>query len=142
MPNFFGHLPPEVFSSATMLPRFNPRRADIWASGVLLFQSISGRLPFGQDESSTPALNVSERRGIRPAFAQSAARFSPNARDLLNHVLNPSPEKRASLQLIVAHPFFYRELRRTYIGNLHQVSPVRKTSVGPLMDQLTHDHGI
>lgn len=140
--NFFGHLPPEVFSSATMLPKFNPQKADIWASGVVLFQTASGRLPFGGEDSYSHALNLSERRGIRPAYCLTSARFSQQLKELLNHILNPCPEARATIAFIKAHPFFLRHPKKPYIGNLHLIGLVSKTSVGPVMEQLLHDHGI
>jgi len=74
--------------------------ADIWSFGCILYQLISGKLPFkGFNEYQTFQLII--KREL--SFPQN---FDPLAQDLINKLICLDPFERLSIPDIKSHPFF------------------------------------
>mgnify|MGYP003877191251 CR=1 FL=1 len=75
-------------------------KVDIWSSGIILYASICGFLPF--EDPNTAALYKKITRGefSIPKFVSSGAR------DMLKCVLKTDPEKRYTIEMIRNHPWF------------------------------------
>lgn len=73
--------------------------SDLWSSGVLMHQLLSGKCPFaGRTE---PELYRSVLAGLAPDWGQDGPlkRISEPARDLLQRLLTRSPTERITAQV-------------------------------------------
>ncbi|CAL5220740.1 g2799 [Coccomyxa viridis] len=106
----FGFVAPEVLLNKKDIDK---RKADCWSIGVILYQLLFGEHPF---EKTADVEEGSVKRTLHrilkveyklPAHASSV---SPEAMDLLQHVLVEDPTKRYCLQEMQNHPWFVRGL--------------------------------
>jgi serine/threonine protein kinase len=77
----------------------NSKPADIWSAGVLLHLLVSGTLPF---------LGTKDRLYNQILDAQvdlSWNHIGPDAKDLISNMLHLNPDKRLTIQEVLAHPW-------------------------------------
>eukprot|EP01065_Artemidia_motanka_P053584 TRINITY_DN9983_c0_g1_i9.p1 TRINITY_DN9983_c0_g1~~TRINITY_DN9983_c0_g1_i9.p1 ORF type:complete len:449 (+),score=114.31 TRINITY_DN9983_c0_g1_i9:90-1436(+) len=79
---------------------YNGITADIWSCGVILFVMLAGYLPF-EDPNMNALFNKIERGEYR-----MARHFSEPVRDIISQMLVVDPQKRATLDQIIDHPWF------------------------------------
>ncbi|KAJ9451397.1 CBL-interacting protein kinase 23 [Diplonema papillatum] len=79
---------------------YNGITADIWSCGVILFVMLAGYLPF-DDPNMNALFNKIERGDYR-----MARHFSEPIKDIISKMLVIEPEKRATLDDLIAHPWF------------------------------------
>lgn len=79
---------------------------DIWSCGVILFAMLCGYLPYDDDPANPESYNINllykyilNTPLIFPDY------ISDEACDLLSLMLVPDPEKRCSMETIMAHPW-------------------------------------
>ena len=80
--------------------RYHGATVDIWSCGVILFAMICGYLPF--EDPNTSQLY----KKILTADYKVPKWVSSEAQDLLRKVLNTDPEKRYTIEMIRAHPWY------------------------------------
>lgn len=98
---------------------YNGFTADLWSCGVILFVMLAGYLPF-DDPNMNALFNKIERGEFR-----MAKYFSPEVKDLISKMLVVDPDKRYTLDDVIAHPWFrvgwddakFQELRSGQIVN-------------------------
>lgn len=91
-----NYVAPEVLADRG----YDGRAADLWSCGVILYVLLAGFLPF--DEPTMSALF----RKIQRAEFSYPSWFTPQVRDLLDHILVPDPENRWGIAEIRTHPWY------------------------------------
>eukprot|EP00826_Nyctotherus_ovalis_P010366 TRINITY_DN12740_c0_g1_i1.p1 TRINITY_DN12740_c0_g1~~TRINITY_DN12740_c0_g1_i1.p1 ORF type:complete len:421 (+),score=118.53 TRINITY_DN12740_c0_g1_i1:740-2002(+) len=76
---------------------------DIWSFGVILYTLIIGKPPF---EASDIKSTYKRIKGRVFSYPENAA-ITPDAKSLIDQVLNLDPTKRPALDEITNHPFFH-----------------------------------
>eukprot|EP00756_Hemistasia_phaeocysticola_P013764 Hpha_TRINITY_DN15298_c0_g3::TRINITY_DN15298_c0_g3_i3::g.68265::m.68265 len=79
---------------------YNGITADIWSCGVILFVMLAGYLPF-EDPNMNALFNKIERGEYR-----MARHFTDPVKDIISRMLVVQPEKRATLDQVIQHPWF------------------------------------
>lgn len=79
---------------------YNGLATDIWSCGIILYTMLSGHLPFDDKNASSLYKKILEDELVIPKY------FSQSARDIVLHVLNKDPNKRYSIEQIVAHQWY------------------------------------
>jgi serine/threonine-protein kinase len=97
-------------------------RSDVWALGIMLFELLSGRLPFDADDA--PALFVAIATKEPPALLDIDKRMPPNVSKVVSRCLRRLPQDRYPTASELA-----RDLRLVMIGQ--ELEPTGKLSVPP-----------
>ncbi|KAG6367284.1 hypothetical protein INS49_001471 [Diaporthe citri] len=85
---------PELLKAKT----YRGDKTDIWSMGVILFAMLEQKLPF-DDEHLPTMLSLSKR-----ALYIMPDSFSPDAKDMIKHILVTEPDKRISIREMWDHP--------------------------------------
>eukprot|EP00928_Gymnodinium_smaydae_P018244 TRINITY_DN16951_c0_g1_i1.p1 TRINITY_DN16951_c0_g1~~TRINITY_DN16951_c0_g1_i1.p1 ORF type:complete len:480 (+),score=98.09 TRINITY_DN16951_c0_g1_i1:337-1776(+) len=92
-----AYLAPEVYNGSS--GDADPYKIDVWGLGVILFAMAEGRLPFSRPDVDTCAKLDAD--GVR--FSQEE--LSADVRRIVDAMLTPSPERRASMDEITIDPW-------------------------------------
>ena len=123
-----NYVAPEVL----MDQGYDGKAADVWSAGVILYVLLAGYLPF--DEVSMVDLF---RKIVKVEFTYPP-HFSEEAIDLLNRILTPKVEQRATMQEIQRHPWMRREMTGEAMEVEGPLPPVAGTGeVVPVVDSLS-----
>jgi len=83
--------------------RYNPFMADVWSCGVVLFYMLNdGCYPF---DGANTVKHILAYAGGRAQIRRHNPAIPFDARDLVEKMLEPDPEKRITLQKLLSHPF-------------------------------------
>eukprot|EP00754_Rhynchopus_humris_P027707 Rhum_TRINITY_DN15101_c8_g1::Rhum_TRINITY_DN15101_c8_g1_i1::g.139358::m.139358/K07198/PRKAA, AMPK; 5'-AMP-activated protein kinase, catalytic alpha subunit len=99
------YIAPEVFLTNEDSPGYNGFIADIWSAGVVLYQMLTGSVPFGGKLVRDVFESIMR---TRPPKHPSV---SPEAQSLLDVILVKDPTKRATLKEVTEHPWFVVDFR-------------------------------
>jgi len=129
-----GYMAPEVFNRKT----YDPRAADIWSIGVMLFMMLIGAPPYQVPKRSNPAFNfiVKGRLGDVLKHWKRLGCITEDALDLLNRIFKFEPE-RIKMEQLLAHPFL-KEQAASDKANASGMAKVNKANVeekGDAMDK-------
>lgn len=82
---------PEVFN-----PPYDPRPADVWSCGVILFEMLCNTMPFGipSADKATVSAYLEKCRGPIKFPNSHLNKLSTSVKDLVNKLLIPSPQQR------------------------------------------------
>ena len=83
---------------------------DIWCIGVLLFELLTGNVPFRGKDIQSLNNNILSLKILWPKD------INLDAKNLISKILKPDPEERISLVDMLKHPFFTKKLK---IDNLY-----------------------
>ncbi|CAN6552226.1 unnamed protein product [Malus baccata var. baccata] len=101
-----SYVAPELILSKV----YDGAAADVWSSGVILFELLAGHLPF--DESSLMSLykKISRAEYTFPQW------FTEDQKKLISRILDPNPRTRITIPEIIENEWFQQDYVPTY-GN-------------------------
>ena len=94
---------------------------DIWSAGIALYIMLSGMLPFTfknkkeENEDDNNSISLSKNNNYELQYSiinknpKKIKKISPEARDLLQGLLNKNPNKRLTIDEILNHPWLKKE---------------------------------
>ena len=91
------YLAPEIIKE-----QGHDERVDIWCIGVLLFELITGKVPFQGRDIETLKSNILHLKISWPD------EMNHDAKDLISKILKLDPNQRISLEDMLEHPFFLK----------------------------------
>ena len=83
-----------------MAQKYLGPEVDIWSLGIILYTLLTGTLPFDDDDESIMREKIITGRFEIPDW------LSPEARDLIQNILQHDPTKRVTIPQILAHSWF------------------------------------
>jgi len=97
-----GYMAPEVFAGKS----YDPRAADIWSLGVMLFMMLIGAPPYGAPLSSNPAFNFIVNGRLRDVLKhwKRLGMVNKPVLDLLNRIFKYEKD-RITMDELLQHPF-------------------------------------
>ncbi|GMH37429.1 hypothetical protein BSKO_05302 [Bryopsis sp. KO-2023] len=114
------YMSPELISSKRGRMGYDGRKADVWASGVMLFVMLLGMFPYEHSEHPDPNTSAAQievwLQQIKSKWRENArvrdaaAKLSPECQDMLDHIFDLNEKRRMSVEDIKAHPWFQRKL--------------------------------
>lgn len=100
------YLPPECFETASQARISN--KVDVWSAGVILFQMLYGRKPFGHDQS--------QEKMFREKTVQRQTLVFPNkppvsdvGKQFMTLCLTRNANARPDVRQVLSHPFLRRK---------------------------------
>nr|XP_002123558.3 testis-specific serine/threonine-protein kinase 2-like [Ciona intestinalis] len=105
-----------AYASPEILERklHNPMSADVWATGVVVFITVFGAMPF--DDTDIRTMVKMQKRG--DVTHHRSNKVSVIASELIGSILRPHPRHRPTMQGILRHRWFHADLTP---GLQHQV---------------------
>ncbi|RWR82613.1 CBL-interacting serine/threonine-protein kinase 21-like protein [Cinnamomum micranthum f. kanehirae] len=91
-----SYVAPEVITNKA----YDGSAADIWSCGVILFELLSGNLPFDERNLSSLYRKISKAEYTFPEW------FTPSQRNIVSNLLNPFPRKRITVAEILEDEWF------------------------------------
>ena len=91
-----SYLAPEVIQQTGYLGQ----SADIWSTGVILFNCVTGTFPFFAKEKQVLLNCILEGHVMYPEY------LSPELVDLLEHIFVVDPKYRFTIEQIISHTWF------------------------------------
>ena len=106
----YWYLPPECFETGGAAPPLITSKVAVWAVGVMLYQMLFGRRPYGEGRSQEALLRDGVMRAAADVAFPARPTASADAKAFLKACLAPKPQDRLDVEEAAAHA--YMQLRR------------------------------
>lgn len=101
----YWYLPPETFVVSHMPPKIS-NKVDVWSVGVIFYQCIYGRRPFGHEQTQQKILEENTIIKATEVHFPSKPQVSPAAQDFIRRCLQYRKEDRADVHELKNHQLF------------------------------------
>uniref|UniRef100_A0AAR2LJH6 non-specific serine/threonine protein kinase n=1 Tax=Pygocentrus nattereri TaxID=42514 RepID=A0AAR2LJH6_PYGNA len=108
----YWYLPPECFVVGKEPPKIS-NKVDVWSVGVIFYQSLYGRKPFGHNQSQQDILQ--ENTILKATEVQFPAKpvVSPEAKAFIRRCLAYRKEDRIDVLQLASDPFLMPHIRKS-----------------------------
>ncbi|RLN86745.1 hypothetical protein BBJ28_00003479 [Nothophytophthora sp. Chile5] len=98
----FYYMAPEVSQGV----HYDPKKADVWSLGVMLFIMLTGSPLFADEAPRAPTLRVLAKYGVGKILElwHLKRQFSPQTVNLLACMLQVQPQHRLTIEQVLRHP--------------------------------------
>jgi tousled-like kinase len=112
----YWYLPPECFDVKTTPMISN--KVDVWSVGVILYQMLYGKRPFGHGQSQEQILRNEVMLNAREVAFPAKPSVSADCKDFIRKCLAYHQDERLDVHAAAAHPFmnFKKEKRGSGVG--------------------------
>lgn len=108
----YWYLPPECFSRPNGGPPIIDNRVDVWSIGVIFYQCIYGKKPFGHNQSQQQILENKTIVNATEVNFPPKPTLSQDAKDFIRSCLIYRKEDRADIFALASHHYFKVPNRR------------------------------
>eukprot|EP00803_Ostreobium_quekettii_P006140 evm.model.scf_58.12 EVM.evm.TU.scf_58.12 scf_58:110984-115751(+) len=125
------YMSPELISSKRGRVGYDGVKADVWASGVMLFVMLLGMFPYEHSEHPDPNTSAAQievwLQQIKQKWRENsrvkdaAVRLSPECRDLLDKVFELNEKRRCGVEDIKRHAWFNMPMPPKYEAALKRL---------------------
>ncbi|XP_059180566.1 serine/threonine-protein kinase tousled-like 2 isoform X1 [Centropristis striata] len=123
----YWYLPPECFVVGKEPPKIS-NKVDVWSVGVIFYQSLYGRKPFGHNQSQQDILQ--ENTILKATEVQFPPKpvVSTEAKAFIRRCLAYHKEDRVDVLQLASDPFLMPHIRKALASSTPQAPPLPSTS--------------
>ncbi|XP_034415039.1 serine/threonine-protein kinase tousled-like 2 isoform X1 [Cyclopterus lumpus] len=123
----YWYLPPECFVVGKEPPKIS-NKVDVWSVGVIFYQSLYGRKPFGHNQSQQDILQ--ENTILKATEVQFPPKpvVSTEAKAFIRRCLAYHKEDRVDVLQLASEPFLMPHIRKALASSTPQAPPLPSTS--------------
>ncbi|KAK7919559.1 hypothetical protein WMY93_010843 [Mugilogobius chulae] len=134
----YWYLPPECFVMGKEPPKIS-NKVDVWSVGVIFYQTLYGRKPFGHNLSQQDILQENTILKATEVHFPPKPAVTTEAKAFIRRCLAYHKEDRVDVLQLASDPFLMPHIRRT-LGNstpqqLHSPPPPAVTAAVPLTEE-------
>lgn len=123
----YWYLPPECFVVGKEPPKIS-NKVDVWSVGVIFYQSLYGRKPFGHNQSQQDILQ--ENTILKATEVQFPPKpvVTTEAKAFIRRCLAYHKEDRVDVLQLASDPFLMPHIRKALASSTPQAPPLPSTS--------------
>ncbi|XP_034716111.1 serine/threonine-protein kinase tousled-like 2 isoform X1 [Etheostoma cragini] len=123
----YWYLPPECFVLGKEPPKIS-NKVDVWSVGVIFYQSLYGRKPFGHNQSQQDILQENTILKATEVFFPPKPVVTAEAKSFIRRCLAYHKEDRVDVLQLASDPFLMPHNRKALASSTPQAPPLPSTS--------------